>query len=62
MIEKVIKRDGRIEDFCPDKMNRWAKWSIKEINNGLVDWSEIVIEVMKQSILRNLVKSIIIGI
>ena len=48
MIEKVIKRDGRIEDFCPDKMNRWAKWSIKEINNGLVDWSEIVIEVMKQ--------------
>ncbi len=48
MIEKVVKRDGRIEDFCPDKMNRWAKWSIKEINNGLVDWSEIVIEVMKQ--------------
>lgn len=48
MIEKVIKRNGKIEDFCPDKMNRWAKWSIKEINNGLVDWSEIVIEVMKQ--------------
>lgn len=48
MIEKVIKRNGKIEDFSPDKMNRWAKWSIKEINNGLVDWSEIVIEVMKQ--------------
>ena len=55
MVKHVIKRNGKIEDFCPDKMNRWAKWSIKEINNGLVDWSEIVIEVMKQ--LDNIVTS-----
>ena len=47
MLRKIIKRDGSIEDFMPDKLNRWAKWSIQEIEKGLVNWSEIVIEVMK---------------
>lgn len=47
MLRKIIKRDGHIEDFMPDKLNRWAKWSIQEIEKGLVNWSEIVIEVMK---------------
>lgn len=40
MIEQIIKRDGRIEAFSPDKLNRWSEWAAQHLG-GFVDWAGI---------------------
>lgn len=43
MIERIIKRDGSIEDFTPSKLNRWAEWATQTLGNK-VDWTSVVLE------------------
>lgn len=43
MIERIIKRDGTIEDFVPSKLNRWAEWATQTLGNK-VDWPSVVLE------------------
>lgn len=45
MIEKVIKRDGRVEDFVARKLNGWGEWSSKNLGST-VDWSGVVLHVV----------------
>ena len=45
MIEKVIKRDGRVEDFVARKLNGWGEWSCKNLGST-VDWSGVVLHVV----------------
>lgn len=45
MIEKVIKRDGRVEDFVARKLNGWGEWSSKNLGSA-VDWSSVVLHVV----------------
>lgn len=42
MIETIIKRDGRKEDFSPSKINKWGEWASKTLGNK-VDWSMVVL-------------------
>ena len=42
MIKQVIKRDGRLEEFSPSKLNRWGEWASKTLGK-YVDWSSVVI-------------------
>lgn len=42
MFKKIIKRDGRIEEFCPSKVNKWGIWAADDLNDR-VDWSSIVL-------------------
>lgn len=42
MIKTVIKRDGRIEDFAPNKINKWGSWAARTLGN-YVDWSSVVL-------------------
>lgn len=42
MIETIIKRDGRKEDFSPSKINKWGEWASKSLGNR-VDWSSVVL-------------------
>lgn len=42
MIETIIKRDGRKEDFSPSKINKWGEWASKSLGNK-VDWSMVVL-------------------
>lgn len=44
MIKKVIKWDGSVEDFDPNKLNKWAEYACKE--GG--DWSSIALDVYKR--------------
>ena len=48
MIKTVIKRNGDKEAFNPDKLNKWAIWATKDIQSGLVNWSEIVINTISK--------------
>lgn len=43
MLKKVIKRDGRTEDFNPEKLNKWAEWA----TNSGASWSSVVFEANK---------------
>jgi ribonucleoside-diphosphate reductase alpha chain len=43
---KIIKRDGSIEDFNPQKVNSWAQWATVGLK-GRVDWSRVVMESVK---------------
>lgn len=43
-IEKVIKRDGTIEDFAPEKINGWAEYGCKTVD---VSWSAITMAAQK---------------
>lgn len=43
MIKTVVKRDGRVEEFNPDKINRWGIWSAKTLGN-YVDWPSVVLQ------------------
>ncbi|MBP7966730.1 ribonucleoside-diphosphate reductase subunit alpha [Candidatus Woesebacteria bacterium] len=45
MIKKIKKRDGSIEEFNPDKLNKWAEWA-SEING--VDWASIALDAVKK--------------
>jgi ribonucleoside-diphosphate reductase alpha chain len=42
MIETIVKRDGRKEDFSPNKINKWGEWASKSLGNR-VDWSSVVL-------------------
>lgn len=42
----VIKRDGTVEPFFPDKINAMAEWAVQANNN--VQWSEIVMTAMEK--------------
>lgn len=44
MIERIIKRNGDVEDFSPRKLNGWGEWAAKTLG-GAVDWSEVVLHV-----------------
>ena len=46
MLKKIIKRDGRIEDFHPNKINSWILWASKSLAER-VDWSSIVFDAVK---------------
>lgn len=43
MIEKIIKRNGTIENFDPAKVNRWGTWAAKTLGDK-VDWSSVVLD------------------
>lgn len=43
MIKEVIKKDGRVEDFSPHKLNKWAEWASKTLGE-YVDWSSVVLD------------------
>jgi ribonucleoside-diphosphate reductase alpha chain len=44
MISEVIKRDGSIEPFCSDKLNKWAKYASEVGGN----WSDIAMQTFKR--------------
>lgn len=41
MIKSIVKRDGRVEDFQPSKVNQWGEWASKTLGS-YVDWSSVV--------------------
>lgn len=41
MIKQIVKRNGQLEDFAPEKINGWGEWAATALD-GLVDWSMIV--------------------
>lgn len=43
MIKTIIKRDGRKEDFNPEKINNWGEWASKTLGR-YVDWPSVVLE------------------
>ncbi|ATS94059.1 putative ribonucleoside-diphosphate reductase alpha subunit [Pectobacterium phage DU_PP_V] len=43
-IEKVIKRDGTIEAFMPEKLNQWGEWAVGE---STANWSDLVMRAIK---------------
>lgn len=45
MINQIIKRDGTVELFNPDKLNKWAEWA-SDING--VEWSSIALDAVKK--------------
>lgn len=46
MIEKVIKRDGSVQAFDPNKINGWGEWASNNLK--YVNWSEIVLGAMSK--------------
>lgn len=44
-IRKVVKRDGTVEEFYPEKLNSWAAWACKGAN---VSWSDVVFYALKK--------------
>lgn len=50
MIAQVIKRDGSIEDFKADKLNKWLIWATDLSNiTDKIDWSSIILSVVKNA-------------
>lgn len=43
---KIIKYDGSIEDFNPDKLNRWAAWAADRCPS--ISWSDVLLDTMRQ--------------
>lgn len=43
-LSKIKKRNGELEDFSPDKLNKWAEWAA-DID---VDWSSVVLEACRK--------------
>lgn len=43
---RIIKRDGRIQDFDPVKLQKWAIWSAQHIRER-ANWSKIVTKTVK---------------
>lgn len=50
MIEYIIKRDGSLEKFSPNKLNKLSRWASDTLNPGedSVDWSYIALQAIKQ--------------
>lgn len=46
MINRVIKRNGKKEEFIASKLNYWGKWASENLNERL-DWSSVVLETVK---------------
>lgn len=46
MINRVIKRNGKKEEFVASKLNYWGKWASENLNDRL-DWSSVVLETVK---------------
>lgn len=44
MITKIVKSNGNVEDFNPEKINKWAEWA----DNFGVSWSEIVLKAYRK--------------
>lgn len=42
MIKYITKRDGRVEEFNADKVNKWGEWASKTLGNE-VSWPEVVL-------------------
>lgn len=40
MITEIIKRDGTLEPFSPEKLNGWAQWAAEHLG-GFVDWAGV---------------------
>lgn len=46
MIKYVIKRNGKTEEFHPDKLNKWGEWAAKYLGDR-VDWPSIVLDAVR---------------
>lgn len=44
MLTHIVKRDGTIENFNPNKLNKWAEWA----SNLNVEWSSIALDAVKK--------------
>ena len=44
MIKSVVKRNGEVVEFDPNKLNKWAEWA----SESKVSWSEIVMSATKK--------------
>ena len=42
MIKNIIKRNGQIEEFDPNKLNMWGEWAAKTLGKS-VAWGDVVI-------------------
>jgi len=47
MLKTVVKRDGRVQEFSPEKLNKWAEWASKTLGS-YVDWSDVVLETVSK--------------
>lgn len=46
MLKYIVKRDGRVEEFNPNKLNKWAEWASNDLQDRL-DWSSIVLDAVR---------------
>lgn len=46
MLKKIIKRNGQVEDFSPNKINRWSIWGSAKLGDR-VDWTSVVLDAVK---------------
>ena len=44
MITKLKKRNGTVQDFNPDKLNKWAEWAA----NLNVEWASVALGAYKK--------------
>lgn len=42
MIKQIIKRDGSVEDFSAEKINKWGEWAAQTLGKR-VDWPSVVL-------------------
>lgn len=42
MIKTIVKRNGIIQEFAPEKINKWGEWASKTLGQ-YVDWSSVVL-------------------
>ena len=50
MIRTIVKRNGTVEDFSPEKLNKLSQWATSTLTPGEedVDWSQIALQSIKQ--------------
>ncbi len=48
MLKRIIKLNGSVEDFIPEKLNKWSRWASEDIRDR-VDWSGVVFEAVRNS-------------
>jgi len=46
MLKYIKKRDGSIESFDPEKINRWSSWASEEVKSR-VDWGSVVLKAVR---------------
>lgn len=47
MIEFIVKRNGQLESFSPEKVNGWGQWASRKLGNT-VDWGSVVIDAVNK--------------